>query len=71
MKSETILLERNKTQIITLIKNTSRAIIITILCIVLLISIIGLKAYKTELGYELTKSKSDYLKILMENKKLR
>ena len=71
MKTETILLQRNKPQLVSLIKASSRPIIILALCVVLLISIIGLKAYKTEVGYELTKSKSSYSKVLMKNKKLK
>jgi len=71
MKASSILLERNRTQIISLVKGASKSIIIAGLSLFLLISIIGLKAFKTELGYELTKSKSTYSKILIENKKLK
>ena len=71
MKASSILLERNRTQIISLVKGASKSIIIAGLSLFLLISIIGLKAFKTELGYELTKSKNTYSKILIENKKLK
>ena len=69
MKTSSILLERNRTQIVSLIKHASRGIALAAISIFLLISIIGLKAYKTELGYELTKSINTYSKISIENKK--
>ena len=70
MKASSILLERNKTQIISMLKGASKTIVVAALSLLLLISIIGLKAFKTELGYKLTKSKNTYSKVLMENKRL-
>ena len=58
MKASSILLERNKTQIISMLKGASKTIVVAALSLFLLISIIGLKAFKTELGYKLTKSKN-------------
>jgi cell division protein FtsL len=71
MRASSIPLERNRTQIVSLIKHASRGIALAGISIFLLISIVGLKAYKTELGYELTKSINTYSKISIENKKLR
>ncbi|NSW88556.1 hypothetical protein CL651_002235 [bacterium] len=71
MKATAILLKRNKTQLITIIKKATRGVAILSISLLLLISIIALKTYKTELGYKLTKSKNNFSKVLMENKKLR
>jgi len=70
MKASSILLERNKTQIISMLMGASKTIVVAALSLFLLISIIGLKAFKTELGYKLTKSKNTYSEVLMENKRL-
>ena len=52
MKASSILLERNKTQIISMLKGASKTIVVAALSLFLLISKIGLKAFKTELGYK-------------------
>ncbi len=71
MKASTLSLRRSKTEIFSRIKKASKSLAFVSIGVFLLIAIIALKTYKTELGYKLTQSKTTYSEILIKNKKLR
>ena len=70
-KREYLLLARNKTKIISSIKTFSKPFSILTISLILLISIISLKTFKTKVGYKLTKSNLTRTKTLLENQRLR
>ena len=67
MKAAPILLKRNRTQIVSLIRKASKGVAIISICLLLLLSIIALKTYKTKLGYKLPISKNNFSKVSIEN----